>query len=155
MDERIVEATIRALSVVNHVRFFKSERGYQGRFFCELEAFLYEYGVLSDSTILEMEYQKTTQHGTSQRPDIILHIPVEASGAAVGENNFAVWALKHRASAFKAQEDFGKLDEMFEYLCYPLGIFSTPLDTISGTILVTTLIDLSRLPFNSMTGMSP
>lgn len=72
---------------------------------------------------VEMEYQKSSRHGLSQRPDIIYHIPVEHSGGDIVENNFAVWALKARANAAAAQEDFEKLDEMFEHLNYPLGFF--------------------------------
>jgi len=124
MDERILEATILALRSVNHIRFFGTERGYQGRFFCALQTALDEQGILGDALILEMEYQKAeSRHDTRQRPDIILHIPTEVSGAPVEENNFAVWALKRRASVTEAREDFDKMDEMFELLHYPLGFF--------------------------------
>jgi len=123
MDNHILEATIHALRLVNHVRFFRSERGYQGRFFCMLQTFLDECGILSDDVILEMEYQKGERHGTHQRPDIILHIPTEVSGATVEKNNLAVWALKRRANTSRARADFEKLDWMFAHLCYPLGFF--------------------------------
>jgi nucleoside-diphosphate-sugar epimerase len=44
---------------------------------------------------LEQEYQKgTSSHGTTQRPDIIIHVPVEHSGARITENNYVVYALK-------------------------------------------------------------
>jgi hypothetical protein len=85
-----------------------------------------------------MEYQKSTRHDTSQRPDIVYHIPKEVSGASVWENNFAVWALKHSASAAGAEEDFGKLDEMCVRLRYPLIVFlnvcssKTRLDSYQG-----------------------
>lgn len=124
MKEQIVEATIYALRSVNHVRFFRTERGYQGQFFCALQTALDEQGILGDALILEMEYQKAeSRHDTRQRPDIILHIPTEVSGAPVEENNFAVWALKRRASVSRAQDDFEKLDWMFECLRYPLRFF--------------------------------
>jgi hypothetical protein len=58
-----------------------------------------------------------------QRPDIILHIPVEHSGAVPTDNNFAVWALKARANKAAALEDFEKLNQMFTYLNYEIGFF--------------------------------
>lgn len=70
-----------------------------------------------------MEYQKSQRHGTSQRPDIIFHIPAEYSRELVTENNFAVWALKRRASESDARSDFDRLDVMFETLHYQLGFF--------------------------------
>jgi hypothetical protein len=70
-----------------------------------------------------MEYQKARRHGIGQRPDIILHVPAEISGASVNENNFAVWALKHRSSEDDALDDFKKLKDMFGVLEYPLGFF--------------------------------
>jgi hypothetical protein len=39
------------------------------------------------------------------------------------ENNYAVWALKRKANDDAAADDFWKLDQMFEKLCYPLGFF--------------------------------
>lgn len=80
-------------------------------------------GVLNEETVLEMEYQKSARHGTYQRPDIVLHKPTEVTRASVTQNNFAVWALKRRASIEAAREDFDKLDAMFSTLQYPLGIF--------------------------------
>ena len=120
----IIEATIDALRSVSHIRLFSSERGYQGRLFCALQAALDDHGILNDELILEMEYQKSPRrHQIGQRPDIILHVPTEISGAAVYENNYAVWALKLQGSPARAREDFDKLDEMFEHLGYPLGFF--------------------------------
>jgi hypothetical protein len=42
---------------------------------------------------------------------------------SVNKGNFAVWALKKRASQAKAIEDFDKLDKMFKVLSYHLGFF--------------------------------
>jgi hypothetical protein len=124
MEEVILDAIIEALRTVTATRFFRSERGYQGRFYCALQKALDKRGVLRDGVILEMEYQKKGgHHGMTQRPDIILHIPVEESGEVVYENNFAVLALKRRASSNKAQDDFRKLDEMCKVLHYPLAVF--------------------------------
>jgi hypothetical protein len=123
MIEQIIEATIEALRSVSEPRFFRTERGYHGRFYCALQASLDRRGVLQDGIILEMEYQKSTRHEMTQRPDIILHIPAEESGFSVRHNNFAVFALKLRASADDAVADFYKLDEMCDLLDYPLAVF--------------------------------
>jgi hypothetical protein len=124
MEEMIIEATILALRSVRHARFFRTERGYQGRFFCALQEILEEFGILNDDLILEMEYQKSVaRHHMNQRPDIVLHIPTEVSNAPPNKNNFAAWALKCRANPAHAQDDFRKLDELFLVLDYPLGFF--------------------------------
>ena len=125
MRRVIVGATISALRSVTNTRFFRTERGYQGRFFCGLQEALDSSDSILDAVcILEMEYQKRGErHHTRQRPDIILHIPAEESGAPVSENNLAVWALKRRASQAEAIQDFDKLDVMFSELCCPLGFF--------------------------------
>lgn len=123
MSEDILAATVEALSTAAESRFFRTERGYHGRFYCTLQAALDRRGLLIDGVILEMEYQKSARHDMEQRPDIILHIPAEGSGAGVRDNNFAVFALKLRASRAEALADFGKLDEMCERLDYPLAIF--------------------------------
>jgi hypothetical protein len=70
-----------------------------------------------------MEYQKSERHGTRQRPDIVLHVPVEDSDGDVRARNFGAWALKRRASVSEARADFHLLDEMFEVLNYPIGFF--------------------------------
>lgn len=123
MKRKIIEATILALSSIDSVRLLRSERGYQGRLFCELQSALDSSGIISEDIILEMEYQKSNRHSMTQRPDIILHVPIEVSGAQIHENNFAVWALKLQASEKKAIEDFIKLDKIFSILKYPIGFF--------------------------------
>ena len=123
MTEAIVKATNEALVRLSEARFFQTERGFHGRFYCELQRALEETGLLKPPRILEMEYQKGSRHEMSQRPDIILHVPAEDSGAQVSDSNYAVWALKRRATKSKASEDFEKLNDMFYRLEYPLGIF--------------------------------
>ncbi len=123
MQRVFLEATLEALRAVTARRFFRSERGYQGRFYCALQAALDRRGVLQDGIILEMEYQKGSRHNMSQRPDIILHVPAEETGSPVKANNFAVWALKRQASVARALNDFQKLDEMCHVLRYPLAVF--------------------------------
>jgi hypothetical protein len=123
MKDRILDATREALFSVRNPRFYSNERGYQGRLYCLLQTELENRDLVNDDRIIEMEYQKSHRHGMAQRPDIVFHIPAEISGAGVRENNYAVWALKPAASAAVARSDFDKLDEMFEILNYPLGIF--------------------------------
>lgn len=123
MKEKIINATIEALQSIQQPRFFQTERGYHGKFYCELHEALDASGILSEDILLEMEYQKSERHGIYQRPDIVLHIPAELDGTSVQENNFAVFALKRLASQTEAEEDFGKLDQMFNQLHYPLGFF--------------------------------
>ncbi|HZS10043.1 MAG TPA: hypothetical protein VFD58_34765 [Blastocatellia bacterium] len=123
MRDLIIEATIDALKSVKHPRFFRTERGYHGRFYCALQSVLDQRMSLDDACILEMEYQKSSRHGTGQRPDIVLHIPAGKTRPSVKENNYAVWAFKRKSSVDGAVDDFRKLDEMFELLCYSLGFF--------------------------------
>lgn len=123
LTDDIIAATDEALRQVAEPRFLRTQRGFQGQFYCALQRALEGRDLLKNGRILEMEYQKSARHGMSQRPDIILHVPVEYSGRRVTSNNFAVWALKRHATRSKACEDFDKLDEMFEALCYTLGFF--------------------------------
>lgn len=123
MKEQILQATIDALKSIDQARFFQTERGYHGRFYCGLQSALDARGILGDEVIIEMEYQKSARHVTHQRPDIVLHTPAELQGSPVDVGNLAVFALKHQASASAAKTDFGKLDTMFELLHYPLGVF--------------------------------
>jgi hypothetical protein len=123
MIDVIISATDTALLAISVPRFLRTERGFQGQFYCALQKALEERGVLQGDHILEMEYQKSARHGIYQRPDIVLHIPAEEASAEVYENNLAVWALKRHATEDAARDDFDKLDEMFDQLRYPLGIF--------------------------------
>src|SRR5438046_22571 len=109
MRELLISATEAAIRSVDAVRFFQTARGFHGRFYCALQGQLDRLGLMSGGAILEMEYQKSARHGLGQRPDIIFHIPAEHSQAAVQANNFAVWALKRRASSADAHDDFVKL----------------------------------------------
>ena len=123
MPEQIISATTDALKSVLQGRYYQTERGYQGRFYCALQDALDAWGILNGGFIVELEYQKSARHGLYQRPDIIVHIPAELHGSPVEEGNLAVYALKRRASQSGALEDFNKLDDMFERLHYQLGIF--------------------------------
>jgi hypothetical protein len=123
MQRELIAATDSAIRAVDAERFFQTERGFQGRFYCALQAELDRLGLLVNGAILEMEYQKSARHGLSQRPDIIFHVPIEHSHTSVTSNNYAVWALKRQATRKDARDDFMKLDAMFESLHYPFGFF--------------------------------
>jgi len=123
MRDTLIAATEAAIRSVVEARFFQSERGFHGRFYCALQFELDHVGLIAGGAILEMEYQKSARHGLSQRPDIVFHIPTGHSNANVRTNNYAVWALKRQATVAKARDDFDKLDEMFRALEYPLGFF--------------------------------
>ena len=116
-------ATDKAIRAVDAARFFKTERGFHGRFYCALQAELDHARLLTNGAILEMEYQKSLRHDMSQRPDIVFHIPAEDTGEGVEANNFAVWALKRRATQAQARADFENLDQMFASLRYSYGFF--------------------------------
>lgn len=120
---QILDATIEALRAAAEPRFFRTERAYHGRFYCALQASLDRRDLLRDGAILEMEYQKSARHRTTQRPDIVFHRPAEESRSAVTSNNFAVYALKRRATRLAARADFAKLHEMCEQLDYALAVF--------------------------------
>lgn len=124
MRSRLIKATCESVLAVRDPRFHATERGYQGRFYCELQKQLTNLGLVDDKCLLEMEYQKSKEaHGTRQRPDIILHVPREYSRAEAHQYNYAMWELKHCASAEQAKNDFNKLDEKFTELHYDLGFF--------------------------------
>lgn len=124
MRAQLLDSTVAALEMVSDPRFHRTERGFQGQFHCALQAELVRRRLVNGARLLEMEPQKSqVAHRTRQRPDIILHIPRESTGANAMTNNVAVWALKRRASASQAHDDFEKLDEMFFKLAYPFGFF--------------------------------
>src|SRR3546814_9083523 len=85
MRRTLINATETAIRAVDAARFFKTERGFHGRFYCALQEQLGQAGLMVNGAILEMEYQKSTRHDLSQRPDIVLNIPAEHSGEAVQE----------------------------------------------------------------------
>ncbi|MEX2493215.1 MAG: hypothetical protein WD425_15795 [Nitrospirales bacterium] len=95
MREALITATEAAIRAVGAARFFETERGFHGRFYCALQAELDRAGLIANGAILEMEYQKSERHDMVQRPDIVFHIPAEHSGAGARAYNFAVWALKN------------------------------------------------------------
>jgi hypothetical protein len=83
-------------------RFLKTERGYQGQLISSIEQSLIKTKFFPINTIFEQEYQKTIKHhDITQRPDIIIHIPIEANETNDRKlNNFYVIALKLNARSF-------------------------------------------------------
>jgi len=124
-SELIIKVIIEALKRMDSPRFFKTERGFQGRFACALYEIFDAKNIFQDDTIIEEEYQKRIKpHGTRLRPDLIIHVPVESGHSnSRTENNFVVFAFKKQTNKDRAKEDFEKLNELFEKLKYPLGIF--------------------------------
>jgi len=124
-SELIIKIIIEALKHMDSPRFFKTERGFQGRFACALYKIFDVKKIFQDDMIIEEEYQKRIEpHGTKLRPDLIVHVPVESShSCSRTENNFVVFAFKRQSNEDRAKEDFKKLNELFEKLGYPLGIF--------------------------------
>lgn len=121
----LIEITKQAIRNIKNPRSFKTERGYQGELLSNLNNLLAQCDLLSPEYMVEQEYQKTIpRHNLSQRPDIIIHIPTEDIGSEnVTDNNFTVFALKLNGKKKSALEDLSKLDEMFDKLGYPYGIF--------------------------------
>lgn len=121
----IMEIVTKALREISSPRFFKTERGFQGRFACALYKILDEKRIFPDDAIIEEEYQKRLKyHGTDQRPDLIIHIPFEAGHSHNRwEDNFVVFAFKKNADEDTAKDDFDKLEIMFKELKYPIGFF--------------------------------
>ncbi len=115
-----MDATIQSLKLIQEPRFFETERGFQGQFNTVLQDFLIRRRILPGKYIVEEEYQKTTKHhGSSLRPDIIIHRP----SVNPRKNNLCVYAFKRRASVTAAQNDFKKLQEMLDKLDYEIAVF--------------------------------
>lgn len=114
-----------ALKSVQATRFFCSERGFQGQFHVELDRLLKDKRLISNQAIVEEEYQKTIpHHGIPHRPDLIVHIPFEASlTKSRREGNFVAFEFKLRASQLDAIARFIKLNDYLTELDYPLGFF--------------------------------
>lgn len=103
---------------------YGDERGFQGALLHELNARL-GHGVLPDDPVIQQEYQKRLRHhGSTIRPDIIVHIPFERGGMENrGEGNLAAIELKRRATPKAARHAFASLSQMKRILKYPLTVF--------------------------------
>lgn len=117
----MIQQVIDALRAVGNARFFETERGFQGAFQAHLRDRVGD--LVPPEAIVEEEYQKRIKiHGIRRRPDVIIHVPTQ-TGADRRVGNFAVFALKLRATPTEARGDFDALDAMFRALHYPFGGF--------------------------------
>ena len=116
---------IQILPNINNLRFLNSERGFQGQLVAELNQYLIKAQMFPNECIIEQEFQKTIKHhNITQRPDIIIHVPIESNLTTDRTKyNYYVIALKRNSSLAEAINDFMKLDEMFEKLHYQEGVF--------------------------------
>lgn len=121
----INDLIIKSIRQITNPRLLATERGYQGEFQRVLANVLNEARIFPNQVLVEEEYQKRLrEHGIRFRPDIIIHIPIEASGTINRRsNNFCVFEFKLNASREDAYEDFHKLEQMFANLDYPEGYF--------------------------------
>ena len=122
----IVNRTISALRQITVPRYFRTERGFVTEFYCQLTKQLEQVDLFPANTILETEVQKnrTAHYGLTQRPDLLIHIPIETGLTQnANENNFVVFAFKLGGKPSRVQSDYEKLEEMFHHLNYEIGIF--------------------------------
>ena len=125
MDE-FITLVIEAIRQITIPRYFNTERGYVGELYHHLSNLLVNNTMFPEYTILETEVQKRANdhYGVNQRPDIIVHIPIETGiSNNAFDNNFVVMAFKKKSNSRVAQLDFNKLDQMFRALHYQKGIF--------------------------------
>jgi hypothetical protein len=125
LDDKLLDVIRSALGAVQEPRYFETERGYQAELYCELRARLKALDFGDAEPILEQEYQKrTSQHGLTLRPDILVHEPFNPSKHPDRTHgNYVVIELKLDATDQEAREDFAHLAEMMRRLSYPLGVF--------------------------------
>ncbi len=121
----LITKTVAAIRNILTPRHHNSERGFVPEFYSELKA-VQILQLFPANTILESEVQKrlNDHYGVRQRPDILIHIPIETGLTEhANENNFVVYAFKLQGGNSEADADFGKLDEMFDRLNYETGIY--------------------------------
>lgn len=119
----IISAVRTSLGIVQHPRYFQSERGYQGAFQAQLSQLIPK--LILDGAIVEEEYQKRIRdHGINIRPDVIVHIPFDTNILeSRNDGNFIAIELKLHATKIDALADYNKLATLCEHLSYPLGVF--------------------------------
>ncbi len=123
---QLINKTVLAIRQITTPRYFSSERGFVTEFYCQLKGQLENENLFPEHSILETEVQKrhSPHYGVTQRPDLLIHIPIETGLTNnSNENNFVVYAFKLNASRDKVEDDFAKLEEMFDRLNYQTGIF--------------------------------
>ena len=93
----ILNEVINTLKNIITPRYYKSERGYQTEFYKVLSNLLEGKQLFPEHTMLEAEVQKSTysHYGITQRPDLLIHIPIETGITEnANENNFVNFAFK-------------------------------------------------------------
>lgn len=123
---KIIKHTIEAIKATSNPRFFNTERGYVGELSHQLQILAKDDPAYPLEAIFEQEVQKRTlkHHGVRQRPDLLIHIPLEAGlSESPRDNNFVVFGFKLNGKQLAVESDFRKLDEMFESLNYETGVF--------------------------------
>ena len=122
----IIYLTIRAIKQITIPRYFMNERGYVTEFYRQLNPLVRDSNLFPPQTILETEVQKrrNDHFGVTQRPDLLIHIPIETGLTdRPNENNFVVYAFKRNGNLARTIIDFNNLDEMFINLNYEIGIY--------------------------------
>lgn len=122
----IINEVINTLRSIKIPRYYKSERGFQTEFYRILSNQLEDKPIFPEHTILEAEVQKRNleHYGVTQRPDLLIHIPIETGITEnSNENNFVNFAFKLSGNERASVEDYEKLEQMFSILNYEMGIF--------------------------------
>ena len=122
----IIELIINALKNITVHRYYKTERGFVAEFYRTLSKELEVHHIFPEHTILETEVQKraSDHYGITQRPDLLIHIPIETGLINnANENNFVNFAFKLNGKLRKIRKDFEKLEQMFQNLNYEMGVF--------------------------------
>jgi len=114
-----------AVKQIRRRRYFNSERGFGGQLQANLERLLRENRVIPEEAVVEEECQKRKDnHDMIYRPDIVVHIPIEAGiTRSRKEGNFIAFELKLRANKEAALEAFKKLNAYLTKLHYELSVF--------------------------------
>ena len=122
----IIEEIINTLKLITIPRYFRTERGFQSEFYKQLSNNLDGKNIFPEHTILEAEVQKRNldHYGVTQRPDLLIHIPIETGITQnANENNYVNFAFKLNGNINSSISDYEKLDQMFNLLNYELGIY--------------------------------
>lgn len=122
----ILNELVDTLKSITVPRYYSTERGYQTEFYRILSNEIENKRLFPEETIFEAEVQKRTldHYGITQRPDLLIHIPIETGLTDdPSENNFVNFAFKLNGNERVSIEDYSKLEEMFLHLNYELGIY--------------------------------
>lgn len=123
---RIFDHIIQAAKSIRNERFYRTERGFAAEFRHQMQIVEENDPIYPIEAIFEMEVQKSTRkhYGVRQRPDLLIHIPLEAGlSENARDNNFVVFGFKRLGNRKSVLSDFDKLDEMFAQLNYEMGVF--------------------------------